>query len=115
MQEQGPGLLVVVDKNDIVDLITSNPHVTAPAAPAAAAAPAGMGEAPASAAAAGSGAAYEYGDVVTVIGLKSKPQHNGKVAKVLQRQKDRFQVQIQDDSMASMALRLTNLEPEVIC
>ena len=74
----------------------------------------GWGEAPASAAAAGSGAAYEYGDVVTVIGLQSKPQHNGKVAKVLQRQKDRFQVQIQDDAMASMALRPSNLEPEVI-
>jgi tetratricopeptide (TPR) repeat protein len=94
-----------VDKNDMVHLISSNPHATAPA---------GMGEAPASASAAGSGAAYEYGDVVTVIGLQSKPQHNGKVAKVLQRQKDRFQVQIQDDAMASMALRPSNLEPEVI-
>jgi tetratricopeptide (TPR) repeat protein len=32
-----------VDKNDMVDLITSNPHATALSAPAAAAAPAGMG------------------------------------------------------------------------
>jgi len=70
--------------------------------------------APASADAAGSGAAYEYGDVVTVVGLQSKPQHNGKVAKVLDRQKDRFQVQIQDEAMASMALRPTNLEPEFL-
>jgi hypothetical protein len=32
-----------VDKNDMVDLITSNPHATAPSAPAAVVTPAGMG------------------------------------------------------------------------
>jgi len=88
------------------------PAAVAPAAVApAAVAPAAV--APADVAPAAR-AAFQPGDVVTVVGLQARAQHNGKVGKVTGRQRERFQVQLQDDEMTTMALKPANLEPEFL-
>ena len=54
-----------------------------------------------------SNAAFSAGDVVTVTGLKAKPEHNGQSARVVGFQGDRVQVKL--ESGEGLALRKENL------
>ena len=52
---------------------------------------------------------FKIGDVVTVVGLQAKPQHNEKAGTVIGYQNDRVQVQLQDDDQTEVAFKPMNL------